>query len=64
MDGDSGVAGVPAVSARTGRRGEGTRWKNLAKNQRGVLNRVFHLNRRVYKAYLLYVAFQKLRKAA
>jgi transposase len=25
----------------------------LAKNQRGVLNRVFHLNRRVFKAYLL-----------
>ncbi|MGA2115708.1 MAG: transposase [Bryobacteraceae bacterium] len=30
-----------------------SRWKNLAKNQRGVLNRVFHLDRRVFKAYLL-----------
>jgi len=26
-----------------------SRWKNLAKNQRGVLNRVFHLNRRVFQ---------------
>jgi len=30
-----------------------SRWKNLAKSQRGVLNRVFHLNRRVFKAYML-----------
>jgi transposase len=30
-----------------------SRWKNLAKNQRGVLNRLFQLNRRVFKAYLL-----------
>jgi len=36
------------------------RWKNLAKNQRGVLNRVFHLNRRVFKAYLLKESLEKL----
>jgi len=37
-----------------------SRWKNLAKNQRGVLNRVFHLNRRVFKAYLLKESLEKL----
>jgi transposase len=37
-----------------------SRWKNLAKNQRGVLNRVFHLNRRVFKAYLLQESLEKL----
>src|SRR5271165_7635216 len=30
-----------------------SRWKNLAPKQRGVLNRLFQLNRRVFKAYLL-----------
>jgi transposase len=37
-----------------------SRWKNLAKNQRGVLNRVFHLNRRVFKAYLLKESLEHL----
>jgi transposase len=37
-----------------------SRWKNLAKDQRGVLNRVFHLNRRVFKAYLLKESLEKL----
>jgi transposase len=37
-----------------------SRWKNLATNQRGVLNRVFHLNRRVFKAYLLKESLEKL----
>ena len=37
-----------------------SRWKNLAKNQRGLLNRVFHLNRRVFKAYLLKESLEKL----
>ena len=37
-----------------------SRWKNLAQNQRGVLNRVFLLNRRVFKAYLLKESLQKL----
>jgi transposase len=30
-----------------------TRWKHLDSEKRGVLNRLFHLNRRVFKAYLL-----------
>ena len=30
-----------------------TRWKNLERNQRGILNRLFQLNKRVFKAYLL-----------
>jgi transposase len=30
-----------------------SRWKNLTASQRGVLNRLFQLNRRVFKAYLL-----------
>jgi transposase len=37
-----------------------SRWKNLTKNQRGVLNRVFQLNRRVFKAYLLKEGLEKL----
>jgi len=37
-----------------------SRWKNLARNQRGVLNRVFHLNRRVFKAYLLKESLEQL----
>src|SRR6202162_3014510 len=37
-----------------------SRWKNLAKNQRGVLNRLFQLNRRVFKAYLLKESLEKL----
>src|SRR6202046_1154084 len=35
-------------------------WKNLAQNQRGLLNQVFHLNRRVFKAYLLKESLEKL----
>jgi transposase len=30
-----------------------SRWKNLAPRQRGILNRLFQLNRRVFKAYML-----------
>lgn len=30
-----------------------TRWKNLERNQRGILHRLFQLNKRVFKAYLL-----------
>ena len=30
-----------------------TRWKNLEPSQRGILNRLFQLNKRVFKAYLL-----------
>jgi transposase len=30
-----------------------TRWKNLEPNQRGILNRLFQLNKRVFKAYPL-----------
>ena len=30
-----------------------TRWKNLEPKQRGILNRLFQLNKRVFKAYLL-----------
>jgi len=37
-----------------------SRWKNLARNQRGVLNRVFYLNRRVFKAYLLKESLEHL----
>jgi transposase len=37
-----------------------SRWKNLAKNQRGVLNRLFQLNRRVFKAYLLKESLENL----
>jgi len=37
-----------------------SRWKNLAPNQRGVLNRLFQLNRRVFKAYLLKESLEPL----
>jgi transposase len=36
------------------------RWKNLAPKQRGVLNRLFQLNRRVFKAYLLKESLEQL----
>jgi transposase len=37
-----------------------SRWKNLAPRQRGVLNRLFQLNRRVFKAYLLKESLEQL----
>lgn len=37
-----------------------SRWKNLTPRQRGVLNRVFELNRRVFKAYLLKESLEQL----
>ena len=37
-----------------------SRWKNLAPKQRGVLNRLFQLNRRVFKAYLLKESLERL----
>ncbi len=37
-----------------------SRWKNLASTQRGVLNRLFQLNRRVFKAYLLKENLERL----
>jgi len=37
-----------------------SRWKNLALKQRGVLNRLFQLNRRVFKAYLLKESLEQL----
>ena len=37
-----------------------SRWKNLENNQRGVLNRLFTLNRRVFKAYLLKESLERL----
>jgi transposase len=37
-----------------------SRWKNLAPNQHGVLNRLFQLNRRVFKAYLLKESLEQL----
>jgi transposase len=37
-----------------------SRWKNLAPTQRGVLNRLFQLNRRVFKAYLLKESLEQL----
>src|SRR5437588_279797 len=37
-----------------------SRWKNLAPTQRGVLNRLFQLNRRVFKAYLLKESLEEL----
>src|SRR6202007_926909 len=37
-----------------------SRWKNLTVSQRGELNRLFHLNRRVFKAYLLKESLEKL----
>lgn len=37
-----------------------SRWKNLAPRQRGVLNRLFDLNRRVFKAYMLKESLEPL----
>jgi len=37
-----------------------SRWKNLEPRQRGVLNRLFQLNRRVLKAYLLKESLEQL----
>jgi transposase len=37
-----------------------SRWKNLVPRQRGVLNRLFQLNRRVFKAYLLKESLEQL----
>jgi transposase len=37
-----------------------SRWKNLVARQRGVLNRLFQLNRRVFKAYLLKESLEQL----
>jgi transposase len=37
-----------------------SRWKNLASTQRGVLNRLFQLNRRVFKAYMLKESLEQL----
>src|ERR1035437_4539553 len=37
-----------------------SRWKNLAPKQRGVLDRLFQLNRRVFKAYLLKESLEQL----
>jgi len=37
-----------------------SRWKNLARRQRGVLNRLFQLNRRILKAYLLKESLEQL----
>jgi len=37
-----------------------SRWKNLVASQRGVLNRLFQLNRRVFKAYMLKESLERL----
>ena len=37
-----------------------SRWKNLTVPQRGELNRLLHLSRRVFKAYLLKESLEKL----
>jgi len=37
-----------------------SRWKNLAVAQRGELNRLFQINRRVFKAYLLKESLERL----
>jgi transposase len=37
-----------------------SRWKNLEPDQRGVLNRLFQVNRRVFKAYLLKESLERL----
>ena len=37
-----------------------SRWKNLTSVQRGELNRLFQLNRRVFKAYLLKESLERL----
>jgi hypothetical protein len=38
-----------------------SRWKNLATAQRGILNQLFQLNRRVFKAYMLKESPERLR---
>jgi transposase len=37
-----------------------SRWTNLTSNQRGELNRLFQLNRRVFKAYMLKESLERL----
>ena len=37
-----------------------SRWKNLTQEHRGDLNRLFQLNRRVFKAYLLKESLERL----
>ena len=37
-----------------------SRWKHLDTEKRGVLNRLFHLNRRVFKAYMLKESLENL----
>ena len=37
-----------------------SRWKNLTGAQRGVLNRLFQLNRKIFKAYLLKESLERL----
>jgi hypothetical protein len=37
-----------------------SRWKNRTSVQRGELNRLFQLNRRVFKAYLLKENLERL----
>jgi len=37
-----------------------SRWKNLIPRQRGVLNRLFQMNRRVFKAYMLKEGLERL----
>ena len=37
-----------------------SRWKNLVPGQRGILNRLFQLNLRVFKAYMLKESLEKL----
>src|SRR5450432_1664289 len=37
-----------------------SRWKNLTGIQRGELNRLFQLNRRVFKAYMLKESLERL----
>ncbi len=37
-----------------------SRWKNLTLDQRGELNQLFQMNRRMFKAYLLKESLEKL----
>ena len=37
-----------------------SRWKNLTPEKRGVVNQLFQLNRRVFKAYMLKESLEKL----
>ena len=37
-----------------------SRWKNLTVSQRGTLNKLFQLNRKVFEAYLLKESLEKL----